>query len=129
MKFFLKIFFALIILTLNSTIAFSQNADSVLSANNNQSKFSIGVFGTALYDYQLISVDRDPSQFEYNWAKSKEEGEKARFGYSTGVGVLYAISKKISIECDLLYSVKGTQMDVDDFTFGDMTDPRFGFIY
>lgn len=55
--------------------------------------------------------------------------EVPKIGYTTGLNVRLTITKKFSLESGLLLSNKGYKNNFSGLTFGDMIDPRRGFIY
>ena len=59
----------------------------------------------------------------------RDEYEEGRRGYTTGLSVNYLFSTRFSAETGVFYSVKGYQHKKLELTFGDMTDPRFGFSF
>ena len=54
--------------------------------------------------------------------------EKQKFGYTTGLNACYNISKHIGIETGLQYSNKGYFIKRTGFIYGNMYDPRRGFV-
>ena len=84
------------------------------SAIHNQSKWSAGVL---LFPQFTDRTDLTPELFV------------PRFGYSAGLNIIYQITEKFSLESGILFTKKGWNFTFDNLTFGDMIDPRYGFIY
>jgi hypothetical protein len=61
--------------------------------------------------------------------KSRNETEKSKFGYTTGLNVIFNFKKNIGIEAGIQFSNKGYQTKIQDLTFGSAIDPRRGFAY
>lgn len=55
--------------------------------------------------------------------------EIAKIGYTTGISARLNITKKFDLESGLFFSNKGYKNNFYGLTFGDMIDPRRGFIY
>lgn len=59
----------------------------------------------------------------------RDDSEGPKLGYTSGLVVAYNFNKSIRLEMGLLFSNKGYQFKKTDLTFGDMIDPRRGFVY
>lgn len=77
-------------------------------------------------DYCFRSVNY---QDGYRQAASFTNKQIPKFGFTSGINLKYNFSKHFGIQFGLQYSSKGYAFDLSDLTFGDMIDPRFGFIY
>ena len=55
--------------------------------------------------------------------------KKLKFGFRVGISTCYRFSKSFSIETGLQYSNEGFRSTGSDLVYGDMIDPRYGFIY
>lgn len=102
----------LIILFTSSLLSYSQ--DSTLT---NKKKLYLGLTVSPDFSYRNTSNN-------YYFTE-----ETAKLGYTIGISSRLNITKKISIESGLLLSNKGYKNNFSGLTFGDMIDPRRGFIY
>lgn len=59
----------------------------------------------------------------------RNENETIKFGYTTGLNICFNFKKFVALETGIQYSNKGYQALMKDLTYGDMIDPRYGFIY
>ncbi len=127
MKIHFKIFFiAAFVLITHNLSALSIDSAKVTT---NRSRFSIGIIASPEYCYRSLSAGSDANSYTQSFIASRNNREIPKVGYTVGVNVMYEISKRISVESGINYSDKGYQFDFSGLTFGDMIDPRFGFIY
>lgn len=59
----------------------------------------------------------------------QNKNEEPKIGYTAGLNLCYNKSKHLGIELGVQYSNKGYASKKSDLTFGDIIDPRFGFVY
>jgi len=59
----------------------------------------------------------------------RDKNEEPKFGYTAGLNLRYNFSKHLGIEAGVQYSNKGYASKKIELTFGDMIDPRYGFVY
>lgn len=59
----------------------------------------------------------------------RNDQEIPKIGYTAGLNFGYNVSQLLGIEIGIQYSNKGYSTKYFNLTFGDMTDPRFGFTY
>lgn len=92
--------------------------------------WSVGVNFSADYCYRTLD-NGDGSAMSDIIISSRDEYEIPKFGYTTGLTVCYHISELFSVEGGLQYSNKGYDFDEEAVAidFGDMIDPRYGFVY
>lgn len=57
------------------------------------------------------------------------KNEEPKIGYTAGLNICYNISKHLGFEVGAQYSNKGYAFKKSDLTFGDVIDPRYGFVY
>ena len=55
--------------------------------------------------------------------------ETFKIGYTAGLNVCFKVTNKFSVEAGLQYSNKGYSFKMQELVYGDMIDPRYGFIY
>lgn len=120
--------FLIAVLILNSFNLFAQNNDST-KTESKRSRFSIGIIASPEYCYRSLGIGSNANSFTPIIVDHRNDRELPKLGFTAGVIVNYEISNRISIECGLNYSDKGYRYDLSGLTFGDMIDPRFGFVY
>ena len=54
--------------------------------------------------------------------------EVSKWGYTLGINGCYILRKHINIDAGLQYSNKGYTAKSSDLTFGDLIDPRYGYV-
>lgn len=116
----------LIILTLIPLTTFCQSKDTI-----NKKKIEIGLIFSPDYCYR--SLQPDPStQWSEGIASRRDSFEIPKFGYTTGAGVLFSLTNKITLETGLLFSDKGEKTKYHHLTTGS-PDPLLGekirFVY
>jgi hypothetical protein len=111
--------------------AFSLTADSSKTNIAITSRFSVGAVFIPACNYRQLTISDNANNYTSDIVAHRNTNESPLYSYSIGAGATYDINNKLSLECDILYSVKGYrwEIDWDGLTFGDMIDPRFGFIY
>lgn len=55
--------------------------------------------------------------------------EKFKIGYTAGLNACYRISRRLGIELGVQYSNKGYSIKKQELTSGNISDPRYGFVY
>ena len=90
--------------------------------------FSLGIhFSPDLCNGRLKGLDdREITSF---WLNDINKYKKVKFGFRIGINTCYRLSKSFSIETGLQYSNEGFRSTGSDIVYGDMIDPRYGFIY
>lgn len=88
----------------------------------------IGVSVSPDYCYRTLK-NNDGSAISDVIIKMREDNEDPKLGYTAGLSVIYNISEKIGFESGIHYSTKGEMNRLDNLTYGDMIDPRYGFTY
>ncbi len=59
----------------------------------------------------------------------REATEISKLGYTAGLSLIFHWSNHFALETGLTFSNKGYQTSKRNLTFGDLIDPRLGFIY
>jgi hypothetical protein len=92
-------------------------------------KFFVGVNFSSNYCYRTLETSNS-DRYKF-LVDSRNESEKPRFGYSFGASSFLKISKYLEFGYGIQYSLDGYQTIVDysNLNFGDMVDPRYGFVY
>ena len=96
------------------------------SAHAKQISFAINI--SSDYSYRTLKND-DGSAISSIIIDSRNKYEEPKFGYTAGLNIHYALFKHLSFEAGLQYSNKGYGIKKMELTYGDMIDPRFGFVY
>lgn len=114
MKISLAITFLSLFLT---SVSFSQD-----------SRWLIGPTGSVDYSYRILTVN---TSYEYGplIADARDRAEQARLGWSAGVQVAYKIKPCLKVISGLQFSRQGYKYRMEDLVYGDLEDPRQGFIY
>ena len=92
-----------------------------------QSKWQLGVSYSSDVVYRTLHADTLAAYVD-DFIKLRNADEKVKYGYTTGVNVVYTL-KKWQLETGLFYSRKGYIVKRGDLKFGNTIDPRKGFIY
>jgi hypothetical protein len=87
----------------------AENTDSV-SVLSRHGRVSIGLIFSPEYCYRNLSSDNKSNEIS-QFIEGRNNIEVPKFGYTTGINVQYALSKKFSIESGLNYSNKGYSVD------------------
>lgn len=95
---------------------------ATLSAIAQNSPWSVGVSFSPKYSYRSLKS----SGSEQRVADIRNDNETPRFGYSTGIGVLYKVNRRVSLEAGVQYSLKDYKSKESDFTTEDQFDPNTG---
>lgn len=97
---------------------------------DNTRRWTIGVGGGAGLGYRTLSRTA-PSTMADVVIRSRDEQEEPRIAFGGHVGVGRQLSRRIGIEAGIGYMQLGWQYQVtiSGLSFGDMIDPRRGFIY
>lgn len=110
-----------------SLAAFSQdNLESKVAT-----KFKRLLFGVNIspdYCYRTLK-NNDGSSIASILIDLHNKKQEFKIGYTAGLNICYSVSKKWEVELGVQYSNKGYSYKNSEFTFGDMIDPRFGFVY
>jgi hypothetical protein len=120
-----KILLALACLISTSLCAQDTNSSLVLALPK---KFTIGVVFSPDYCFRTLK-DNEGSAATISIVNNRELIESPKTGYTTGLFSSYHISNKIALSLGLQYSNKGYKTILNDLTYGDIIDPRKGFIY
>ncbi len=91
-------------------------------------KLLLGVTISPDICYRTLANDGS-SSIATSIMNSRNEGESPKLSYSTGVSICFNLTNHWDVETGLQYSNKGFKRLISDLTFGDMIDPRYGFVY
>ncbi len=81
-------------------------------------------------DYADLLLRNNDGSATADWIiDGRNERETAKLGMSAGLHIGYRITQPVGIEIGVLYSNKGYQTKKRELTFGEMVDPRYGFVY
>lgn len=112
----------LVTLTILPLSIFCQSSDS-----STKRKLYFGLAFSPDYCYRTLKSDASGiSEFIVDF---RDSTEIPIFGYTTGLTIGLRISKRFSLETGLLYSGKGYKTKEQELSYGDMIDPRYGFVY
>ncbi len=120
-----KIFLALTCLISTSLCAKDANSSLILALPK---KISIGVVFSPDYCFRTIK-DNEGSTTTNGIVNNRALIESPKISYTTGVFSSYNISNKLALSLGLQYSNKGYKTVMNDLTYGDIVDPRRGFLY
>ncbi len=90
----------------------------VQAQRGRESKWSAGIVFSPDYAYRLLKSESDDN----GWKEAFDELEKPKVGYTTGISILYMLHRKLEIESGLLYSNKGSKINLSNFTSFDKID-------
>jgi len=99
----MKRFFIILLLLLPFAL-FCDTSDSTIATDSNKTKkFEIGITFSPDYCFRKLKTDT-----ESKWiADIRDTLETGKFGYTTGLNVVYNINKKFSVAAGVLFSDKG----------------------
>ena len=82
-------------------------------------------------DYSYRDLKHDGTETMKTIVALNNSVESAKFGYTAGIFIQFPLVDKLKLETGLYFADKGEQLIVDGstLTFGDMIDPRYGFVY
>jgi len=89
----------------------------------------VGVSYSPDYCYRDLKGD-GTDVINSNIARSNSV-ESAKYGFTTGLSARFSLTKNLQLETGLYFADKGERLviDLSTLTFGDMIDPRYGFVY
>lgn len=116
-----------ITLTLGSAGQISTTGDVMLDPNY-FNKWNMGIDVSFDLGFRSL-IDNANSETSSSIISSRNDMEFIKPGFTTGINVIRNLSKKWSLIGGLSYSRKGYSSKMENLTFGDMIDPRLGFIY
>jgi len=121
-----KLIIAALLLSLTS---FAQDTLKA-HASSEYNRLLIGINFSPDYCYRNLINDNGSEMSSYI-IDGRNNREEYKIGYTTGLNVAYNISKNLGFELGVQYSNKGYSFTIDwsNLTFGDMIDPRYGFVY
>jgi len=109
-------------------ISFASSMLIILLTHGQEKRFFIGIQASPDLAYRSLElVDRNPSSEVI--IEARNDREVPRLGFSGNLIAGYVLSERFSIEAGSGYALRGWELDLSTLTFGDMIDPRRGFIY
>lgn len=113
--------------------SFQVSGQEVIPASNGSkdfSRFYVGINFSPDYCYRILDNNGGDAMAD-KIIELREETEIPKYSFSTGVSVGYALTRHFAVEVGLQYSNKGymQKFDESNLTYGDMVDPRYGFLY
>lgn len=102
--------------------------DNELNVKSN-SGFSFGLSFSPNYAYRELIVNEEIDVTSLI-IETRNEREKPKIGYSTGLNLSYSLPKYIEFEIGMHYSNMGYNeiINFDDLIYPDQLDPHFGFV-
>ena len=116
-----------ITLTIGSAGQLGSIGDRMLDPNY-FNKWNMGVDVSCDLGFRTL-IDNDNSETSALIISSRNDIEFIKPGFTAGVNVIRNLSKKWALVGGVSYSRKGYSSKIENLTFGDMIDPRTGFIY
>ncbi len=110
-----------------SLLSFGQDTLK-LNVTPSYKRFLIGINISPDYCYRTLE-STNGSSISNEIIELRDKDEIFKIGYTAGFNFCYNISKKFGIESGVHYSNKGFAFKASNLTFGDMIDPRYGFVY
>ncbi len=109
---------------LNTT---AQTNDSTLVSGKSK-RFMIGFSFSPDYAYRTLYNKTGDDDID-NDIQNSNDVNKARLGYTTGFALGYQASSKWTFDIGVFFSKKGYTYKPSSLVYGDIIDPRKGFIY
>ena len=115
-----------ILLTL---FAFAPFALLAQEKNSNTESITLGVSFSPDYSYR--DLQHDGTEMMKNAVALNNEWESPKLGYTSGISIKFPLISKLSFETGIYFADKGEKLVIDasQVTFGDLIDPRYGFVY
>ena len=120
--------FILISLALISTVSFGQDSRKPTNASFEFKRFMLGVNISPDYCFRVLENNNGSATSDMV-IDLRNENEVAKLGFTGGLNICFNLSKRLGIETGLQYSSKGYAFKNSELTFGDLIDPRYGFLY
>ena len=110
------------------TIAWAANGQDAGHPETSPHRLLFGITVSPDLCYRTL-INNDGSSYSSAVMEVRQKNEEPKFGFTTGLNACFNFSEKLGIEGGLLYSNKGYAFKNAGLTFGNMIDPRYGFIY
>lgn len=91
--------------------------------------FTIGVSVAPGLSYRSLANNYDGNSTVDRFIQNRNEDEELRFSYFASVNFGYNFKRWLSLHTGLEYGNLGYQTTKNPLTYGDMVDPRYGFVY
>lgn len=79
--------------------------------------------------FRTLGVKEKDNSTAENIKDLRNKDEVPIYGNTAYVSACYNLNQHIGVEAGLQYSLKGYQTKQHELTFGQMIDPRYGFVY
>lgn len=120
----MKLITFLLTILITANLYGQENPEAASTADFKQ--IQIGVNFSPDYCFRTLK-NNDGSATSDMILKWRNENEKGKLGYTTGINMIFNLNKNIGIGAGIQYSNKGYQIKSQDLTYGSMIDPRRGF--
>lgn len=100
----------------------------ILFSQAQDARFFIGVQASPDLAYRSLQLVERSSLYE-DFIDARNRFEVPRLGFTGNLFAGYMLSERFGIEVGLGYALRGWELDLSKLTFGDIIDPRRGFIY
>ncbi len=101
---------------------------TVFAQSKMPSRWSIGAVGSADICYRTLSIQNETSTAQET-VRMRECIETPKLGFTVGLEMNRMINSHMALGMRVQYTNRGYQTVMDNLTYGNMTDPRTGFIY
>ena len=101
---------------------------AVTDASSPASGWLLGISVSPDYGFRTLKNEDGSSisKFIFEW---RDKNEVPGFGYTAGLNICRKFSRRLGIEAGIQYSNKCFSTRKTDAIYGDMIDPRYGFVY
>jgi len=115
-------------LALSLVLALPVHANSFFSNSDSTRSWKLGIEVVPGIAYRTLSIGENVSYAQFI-IDSRNTSEVPRLNFSGALSIEHQFTRFFGISGGAGYTVMGWQTEAYDFTFGDMIDPRRGFIY
>jgi Outer membrane protein beta-barrel domain len=91
------------------------------------SRLKLGIGFSPNFAFRTL-IDNEESTTTNGIIENRNEIETAKIGYHCGISVGYQLSKKWQLQSGLLYNRRGYSALLTNLVYGDIIDPRKGFL-
>lgn len=104
-----------------------EQIEPVLKVQSGAWKY-VGAYVSPDLAFRSLS-NNDGSQTSEDVIESREDTEEYKLGYTAGLTYGFTYNRKWGFETGIQYSNMGYRTAKDELVFGDLIDPRRGFVY
>lgn len=101
---------------------------SILAQSTTASRWSIGAVGSTDICYRTLSFQSEHPTLSFT-VRKRDSLETPTLRYTSGLEIYRIFSPRLDLGIGLHFSDRGYRTVLDNLTYGNMTDPRTGFIY